>query len=456
MIQNIILIVLKNSINNLYLIFFKKFLVIIIFLIFLRIDINNESISLDIKYFKKKTNKIRIGIAVYSIKNGGSERQTSLILNYFNQMRIFKLFLFTIKEKEENEYLIDNSIERITFKKNLTEKLAEKNIDILIYQFYNEHEMKQLNNLTNIKTIFINRSCFLHWIYYNSYFIYKTIYNVYKKSKYIISLIPFENDYLFKKWGIKSILMNNFIPYEQKSISPSNLSSKNILMIGRGDDPVKRFDMGIKAMPYIIKEIPECQMIVISKNDSLTKLKKLVNELKLENNVKFVGYTPNPEIFYKNASLHIFPTVAEAFPNILTETLSYGIPNILTGLDYSTTSKGGGTVITYKDTPLSIAELAIKILKNNKYRKKLGKEARKNIRKFRNELLLKKWIKIILSVYRGDNNYEKLREKDKKISENEALKILENQLNLLKLRKKKFVNLTINEIENFSFMENLV
>ena len=142
--------------------------------------------------------------------------------------------------------------------------------------------------------------------------------------------------------------MNNFIPYEYKSISPSNLLSKNILMIGRAGDPIKRFDMGIKAMPYIIKEIPECQMIVIAKNDSVTKLKQLVNELNLENNVKFVGYTPNPELFYKNASLHIFPTVAEAFPNILTETLSYGIPNILTGLDYSTISKGGEQLLLIK------------------------------------------------------------------------------------------------------------
>ena len=86
----------------------------------------------------------------------------------------------------------------------------------------------------------------------------------------------------------------------------------------------------------------------------------------------------------------------------------------------------------------------------------MGKEARKNIRKFKNELLLKKWIKIILSVYRGDNNYEELRKKDKKINGNESLEILENQLNLLKLRKKEFVNLKLNEIENFTFMENLI
>ena len=246
--------------------------------------------------------------------------------------------------------------------------------------------------------------------------------------------------------------MNNFIPYKCESITPSDLSSKNILMIGRGDDPVKRFDMGLKAMPYIIKEIPECQMIIIS--EPIQNLKNLVSELQLENNVKFVGYTSNPEIYYKNASLHIFPTLAEAFPNILSETLCYGIPNILTGLDYVTASKKG-SLITYDDSPLSIANLAIKILKNKKYRKKLGNEARNYIKQFRNELILEKWIKVILSIYKGDHFYEEMRKKEQTIKKYDALKIIRNQIKLLKERRKEFEKITIKEIENLTFMENL-
>ena len=49
----------------------------------------------------------------------------------------------------------------------------------------------------------------------------------------------------------------------------------------------------------------------------------------MENFVKFEGYTSNPSIYYKNASLHLFPTLVEAFPNILSETKIYGIPNML-------------------------------------------------------------------------------------------------------------------------------
>ena len=440
----------------LYITIIKK-LIFIIFIFFFCIINNYNLISIKYNYlFQKKNNfnKIRLGIFTNSLKNGGTERQTSLLLNYFNKIKIFELFLFTRKEKEKNEYIIDKNIPRFIIKKNLTEILIRQKINILIYQTYNINEINELNKLKNIKTIFINRSCFLHWIYYKFYSFYKIVYNAYKNSKYIISLIKFENDYLFKKWGINSILMNNFIPFDYNKVIPSDLSSKTILMIGRGSDKIKRFNLGIKSMKYIINEIPECEMKIISELSGIVDLKNLIKNLNLQNSIKFVGYKSNPQTYYKNASLHIFPTLVEAFPNVLSETLTYGIPNILIGLDYISASKGG-TIIIYEDSPISLAKIAIKILTNYRYRKYLGKEARKNIKKFNNQMLLNKWIKLILSIYKGEKYYEKLRNKEKKIKEEEALKIMENQIKLLKSREKRFENITINDIENFTFMENL-
>ena len=196
-----------------------------------------------------------------------------LIMKYFNKVKFFKLFLFTIKDKEENDYKIDSNIKRIIIKNDLIEILKKIKIDILLYQFYNVKEIEQLNKFNKTKTIFINHSCFLHWIYYKLYYFYNTVYKAYKNCKYLVSLIPFEHYYLFNKWGINSILMNNFIPYEYKSIKPSDLSSKIILMIGRGDDPIKRFELGIRAMKYISQKVPDSEMKIISKTYGIDFLK---------------------------------------------------------------------------------------------------------------------------------------------------------------------------------------
>lgn len=249
--------------------------------------------------------------------------------------------------------------------------------------------------------------------------------------------------------------MTNFISYEYRYVIPSDLSSEGILMLGRGDDKIKRFELGIKAMKFIIRAMPTSIMKIISNINNLNYLKELVNKLNIGNNIEFVGYTSEPERYFKNASLHIFPTLVESFGNALSETLIYGIPNILLGLDYVTVSKWG-TVIIYDDSPITLANAVIKILKNSTYKKELGKQARKNMQKFRNNNLLERWKELIISIYKGEDYYQLLRQNDTKISELEYKKIIENQLKLLKMRKKEFRDISINDIENFTFMENLI
>jgi len=474
--KNILLISLKkkeikNQSINLYKIF-NKILIIIILLVlynksFNKINYLNEINHNYLKFQKdlnlslndKLSKKIRIGFYTYSLKNGGLQRLTSLIINFISKIKIYDIYLFTKIPKQNNEYIIPDNIPRTVIEKpkinNLIKQAFKNKIDILIYNFFNSSEINLLNNIKNLTVIFYIHQSFLYWIYYN-YTSFKSLYKAYQKSKYVISLVPFENDYLFKKWGISSILMNNFISYDFNSVIPSDLSSKIILMIGRAEDKLKRFELGIKAMKYIGQEIPECLMKIISEILHYSRLKNLIKEInKKYQNIKFVGYSSMPEFYYKNASLHIFPSISEAFPLVLCETKIYGIPNILIGLDYLSISNGG-TIIIYDDEPESIAKEAIKILKNETLRKNLGKEARNSMKYFQNELILKKWNKIILSIYHGNNSYQKLRVEDKKIPDNISIKIINNQINLFKKRNITKKNITFNDILNFTFMENLM
>ena len=121
--------------------------------------------------------------------------------------------------------------------------------------------------------------------------------------------------------------MNNFISYEFDFVTPSDLSSNTILMLGRCENKLKRCDLGIISMKYIIKEIPECEMKVISEIFPFSQLKILVRNLNLTNNIIFVGYSSKPETYFKNASLHIFTSISESFGLVLCETKIYGIPN---------------------------------------------------------------------------------------------------------------------------------
>ena len=134
----------------------------------------------------------------------------------------------------------------------------------------------------------------------------------------------------------------------------------------------------------------------------------------------------------------------------LVEAKLFGIPTIICGLDFLSLAKGG-TIIIYDDNPDTIAKESIKILKNEKFRKELGKEARESIKNYKNNLIAKKWIKLLLSVYKGDYKSYKNLNTHIIVTKKEAKQILNNQLSLLKRRYPCFNLLTLEKFESYSF-----
>ena len=274
------------------------------------------NLNLTFNNINKRNNKINLAIYAFSLKNGGRSRITALLINYLYKINIFKIFLFTLKIIEEDEYILPINIKRFQITNHLIKIINKNKIDILIYELDELKEINSLNNYKSIKVIYYQHSSSFDWLYDN-YTFYKSIYEEFYSSKYIVSIVPFDNDYLFNKWGLSTILMENFMTHEFDFVLSSDLSTKTILLIGRGFAKKKRFHIGIEAFEYIINEIPDCELIIVSKIDGIEKIVKLVNNLDLDNNIRFSGYTSSPDIYFRNASLNIIPSISEAFPMVL-------------------------------------------------------------------------------------------------------------------------------------------
>jgi hypothetical protein len=89
----------------------------------------------------KDIDNIRLGIYTYALKGGGTERITALMLNYLSKESNFYIYVFSQRQKEENEFKIPEKIKRTYINaehssKKLRTQLKVKKI-IFTFLFFN-------------------------------------------------------------------------------------------------------------------------------------------------------------------------------------------------------------------------------------------------------------------------------------------------------------------------------
>jgi glycosyltransferase involved in cell wall biosynthesis len=96
--------------------------------------------------------------------------------------------------------------------------------------------------------------------------------------------------------------------------------------------PWKGFDMLIKLMPQLKKINSKFKLVIFGDGPMQDKLKDIINENKLTEDVILVGYIPHSQLskYYQAASLFVLNTGYEGLSHILLDAMYYNIPTIVT------------------------------------------------------------------------------------------------------------------------------
>jgi glycosyltransferase involved in cell wall biosynthesis len=89
----------------------------------------------------------------------------------------------------------------------------------------------------------------------------------------------------------------------------------------------------VAAMDEVRKRVPDALLLVAGKGPLEAELRSLVRSLRLENNVRLLGYMPDQELpaAYRAADLSVVPSVAaEGFGLVVVESLAAGTPVLVT------------------------------------------------------------------------------------------------------------------------------
>ncbi len=210
-----------------------------------------------------------------------------------------------------------------------------------------------------------------------------------KKAKKIIAISKFtaskciEIDNKFKE-KIEIIPpfvdKDKFFPKEksQELIKKYNLKNKKVILtVARlsKTEAYKGYDKVIKAMPKILKEVPEAIYILVGSGEDIKRIKKIVKENNLENKVILTGFVDDKELvdYYNLTDVFVMPSKGEGFGIVFLEALACGVPVIAGNKDGSVDAVLDGELglLVDPDKTNDIAKAIIGVLKKEIKNKKL-------------------------------------------------------------------------------------
>jgi glycosyltransferase involved in cell wall biosynthesis len=173
----------------------------------------------------------------------------------------------------------------------------------------------------------------------------------------------------------------------EKGIRKSK-NDQSIIGIGRMV-PKKGFGNLLQAFALVVRERPGCRLMILGEGCEQQRLKRLVEQLALEDHVRLVGWK-EPDVtlrLLKQATIAVVPSVIaddgdrDGIPNVILEAFAVGTPVIASDL------QGISEVIRHRQTGLLVEPgdvkglaLAINELLNNRHlRNQLSQRARETV-----------------------------------------------------------------------------
>jgi glycosyltransferase involved in cell wall biosynthesis len=130
---------------------------------------------------------------------------------------------------------------------------------------------------------------------------------------------------------------------------------------------VKGYDKVIRALPSIIKEIPEAVYLLVGGGPDIPRIKRLAQDLNLTEYVKIVDFIARDDLnpYYNLCDVFVMPSKQEGFGIVYLEALAAGKPVVAGNKDGSREALCGGALgfLVDPDNVPEIAETVCAILK---------------------------------------------------------------------------------------------
>ena len=417
-----------------------------------------DSMSDEIIGDNKRKKKINIAFLYSTLSANGIGRVITVTSKYLLKTGKFNIYFIT-KKPYNHEFSYDPSIKRFIVYNNyiLLRNLSKyEKIDIVVLQNVCSRSVAKFHRNIGQKVICMFHGVFMSPMYANLVTSNRN-WEEFDSCDSFIFIGP-DDYYFYKKLGYNnSIFIPNLYTYDPSEVKSSNLNNHNIIILGRLNDWIKGVQFAIKAMVYIVKEVPDAVLYLVSSDSRVQYLKNLTRDLNLTKNIIFKGGTFNLTQLFYNSSVHMYTSLSEAFPMALIEGKAHGMPVVGFDVPYSLPYQKGFIGVELFDVK-ALARETIKLLKDYEYRKRKGEEAKKSLDMVKNNETVELWGRLCESLLSSDReDYRKLQSEieNKYYNETRARQHLESHYNILLRYNFNLSCHSFNSFTNLTYLKNI-
>ena len=173
----------------------------------------------------------------------------------------------------------------------------------------------------------------------------------------------------------------------------ATLNNKKVIAVGK-QGYQKGYDQLLSAWGIVCKENSDWELEIYGKIEPKENLQELATQLGIQNRVSFYPPTSSIEEKYLEASIYVMSSRFEGFGMVLIEAMSCGLPCISFDCphgpkDIIQTGEDGIIVANYDIKGL--AEALIELINDETTRKRMGANARENVRRYLPESIMPLW-----------------------------------------------------------------
>lgn len=361
---------------------------------------------------------MKIYLNLLSAKLGGQITRASHFIDLFEKYSQSDDRLIVLLNKKKNFLLKENfkiEIKKVSFLENPILRIIWENTFQILYLRYVKPDiyltfshslpfiklkiptMVGFSNLAPFSKLAISKESIYGRI--RLYLLKYSIIHSMKLATIVVALSQMGKNTLIKNnINCKKIINIQIGVEKQKKIEVKRINeikSKYLLYVSHFY-PYKNFEILILAYSKLDNSIRNNYRLKLvgkfSNKKYVKKLKSYAKQLNILDNIDFINELKRDELnfIYRNASLFIFTSLIENCPNILLESLSFGLPSLVINLP-PMNEFGGDSVEYFEHNDIEdISKKINNILNSSRIRERLSKKAYRHSQNFNWDIFTKK------------------------------------------------------------------